>query len=34
MEQENIPSKEMKYIDLELGDIIEIISPNNEEYGI
>lgn len=32
MEQENIPSKEIKYIDLELGDIVEIISPNNEEY--
>lgn len=32
MEQENTPSKEMKYIDLELGDIIEIVSPNNEEY--
>ena len=32
MEQENIPSKEIKYIDLELGDIVEIISPNNDEY--
>lgn len=32
MEQENIPSKQMIHIDLELGDIIEIVSPNNEEY--